>query len=245
MQLQLLSLLATIGASLTATVAQPPSGIADAAVIGVPVNSNVSPVHLGLQKRLDASLRQACFVSWRTAHPNGVDGTNGTATATAEATGTAAPTGTGAAKPPAKTPATPPPPQGATPFGLACLQAHNQIRARYGRAPFSYSIPAQQAAAWWATVPYSSRNPHNGLGFGQNVLSGAHNDGCATAMGYWFNSEIGGAINGRTIGQILERAGHLTQVLDRHSMQVGCAESVKTVCNYWPPGNFMNEVWHW
>eukprot|EP00842_Homolaphlyctis_polyrhiza_P002969 jgi/Hompol1/3673/HPOL_006676-RA len=220
--------------------------------------SDISPVHLDLQKRLVASQRQACFVSWRVAHP-----ANTTSTALPTPTGNATTATTATFSninsatvvrpsptvvrppPPPPPPRPPPPPQGATAFGIACLNLHNQIRARYGRAPFTYSVAAQNSAAWWASYPWDPNHPHNSQGFGQNVLSGAHNDGCATAMNYWFNGEISGAINGRTIGQILEQAGHLTQVLDRHSMQVGCASIAKTVCNYWPPGNFMNEVWHW
>eukprot|EP00842_Homolaphlyctis_polyrhiza_P002355 jgi/Hompol1/311/HPOL_005278-RA len=211
--------LAVLAAATASSAAAAVTGFGAAA--GFP-GIDVSPVYLGLQKRLASADRHACEASWRAAHPS------------IPASTTSAPAAT-----PTNTP-----PQGATSFGIACMQAHNQIRAQHNRPPYSYSVPAQQAAQWWANYAWDPRNPHNSQGFGQNVLSGAHNDGCAIAMSYWFNAELPNVRNGATVGQLLWVAGHLTQVLDRRSTQVGCAFGLKTVCNYWPPGNNAGDVFY-
>lgn len=108
----------------------------------------------------------------------------------------------------------------------------------------------------------------DGGGYGQNLAAGL--DASPTGIGesiseLWYNNEMGyfdpyygqPQPAGSNFGNVFESFGHFTQVVWKGTSSVGCytydcssqglanvggnVPPYLTVCNYGPPGNYMNE----
>jgi len=142
------------------------------------------------------------------------------------------------------------------------LAAHNQVRAnakptpRPALPPLTWSPEAAKVAQAWANQCHFEHNPNRGP-YGENIAAAAPpgsktdaqavQDWASEAAHYTYSS------NRCAPGQV---CGHYTQLVWRHTTQVGCATALCTknspfgaqlptwqlwVCDYSPPGNYVGQ----
>ncbi|KAI8919758.1 CAP domain-containing protein [Entophlyctis helioformis] len=113
----------------------------------------------------------------------------------------------------------------------------NAFRARYNRPPLSYSSAQQSSAQAWADNGVWAHNRS-----GQNMWSGTSRN-CKAAVDAWAD-EVKLLRNGDPISRVWRYAGHATQLLDRRTTEMGCGVGRKTVCNYYPAGNVLGDIFY-
>ena len=137
-----------------------------------------------------------------------------------------------------------PPPQSGPPISLAhdLLSAHNDVRARVGDPPLTWSASLAARAQDWANTLISSRTfghrPNNRFGENLYTITG----GAASprqVVAAWADEARGYDIRSNACAG---QCGHYTQIVWRATRQVGCAvasdvERQVWVCEYDPPGN--------
>jgi len=130
------------------------------------------------------------------------------------------------------------------------LEAHNQLRAKYGVPPLRWSSKLARYARRWSSMRrfdcvmmHSPASP-----YGENVFWGSGNDWrAADAVKSWATeaSYFDWRAQACHPGQV---CGHFTQLVWNDTEYVGCGRSecfaggVFITCSYDPPGNWKGEV---
>ncbi|KAH8419352.1 hypothetical protein KR222_006508, partial [Zaprionus bogoriensis] len=130
-------------------------------------------------------------------------------------------------------------------FEQEVLDAHNFYRARHGAPPLELNDDMSDFASEWAQYLLShnlmKHREHNDYGENIYMASGGDLEG-ANAVASWYD-EIGN-YNWRH-PSFQPSTGHFTQVIWKGSTQLGVGyarrgNTVFVVCNYDPPGNYIN-----
>ncbi|KAL2918741.1 hypothetical protein HK105_201575 [Polyrhizophydium stewartii] len=205
--------------------------LAFAATTAVSADEDRAESLVMLQKRIDVSQRNACFLSSRaSATALALGSPNGSSSISSSSTTKSAVAATSAA--PKPTQAAPAPNTGGSSFLARCVNRMNYYRSRHGRPGFRIDAALTARAQSWANSCTWSHNSR-----GQSMWSGTEQD-CVAAVDAWY-AEIRLLTPGRTymIDSIWQTVGHLTQLLDTHSTAAGCGVGCKTVCDFDPFGN--------
>lgn len=134
----------------------------------------------------------------------------------------------------------------ARPLSSDMLAAHNQVRARVGVPPLSWSSALAARARDWATFLLSNNQfyhrPNPDLGENLFEIQGGHASP-TDVLGDWASEAHEYNYHANTCRGV---CGHYTQVVWRGTKEVGCAVARQSdrevwVCNYAPPGNWIGE----
>lgn len=141
-------------------------------------------------------------------------------------------------------------------FSQTLLDAHNVYRAQVGVPSLSWSPSLATSAQQWANqlAAQDSGLRHSNTEAGENVAWGTpsayfsltdHVDAWAAEQN---NNYIPGIPYAQAEAQATGVIGHYTQIVWRNTTEVGCGVAVSAsdgeflVCQYNPPGNFINQV---
>ena len=132
------------------------------------------------------------------------------------------------------------------PLSVEMVASHNQLRARVGVPPVTWSSTLAARAQQWARFLLANERfyhrPDSSLGENLFEIQGGHatpaevvSDWGSEARGYNYRSN-----------SCRGECGHYTQVVWRGTKEVGCAVARDSgrevwVCNYAPPGNWIGE----
>ncbi|RKP04140.1 hypothetical protein CXG81DRAFT_8686 [Caulochytrium protostelioides] len=130
-------------------------------------------------------------------------------------------------------------------WAQACMEEHNRLRRKFGKADLQWSPRAASYAQIWSNILNARQTGlahSHGMfpGYGENLYSGTPS--CRDAVRAW--GAEAPLYNGEPIGTgDFEGYGHFTQAIWPDTTAVGCAISGVTItCEYYPAGNFQGEV---
>ncbi|XP_032595508.1 Golgi-associated plant pathogenesis-related protein 1 [Drosophila grimshawi] len=131
-------------------------------------------------------------------------------------------------------------------FEQEVLKAHNSYRTRHNAPPLQLNEQLSKLSTDWAKYLLAkNRMEHRqNSGYGENIYMASGGNLTGTdAVTSWYN-EIHQYNWQRPSFQ--SNTGHFTQVVWRSSTQLGVGfarrgNTIYVVCNYDPPGNFMNQ----
>ena len=124
------------------------------------------------------------------------------------------------------------------------LEFHNQVRARHGAGPLTWSPTVAASAQAWASSCNTNHGSATGANYGQNLAWGVIADEVAAAQ-LWYREyqDIQNA------GYDMTKGGHFTQMAWKTVKEMGCGKAMCPlpgwngtlgpyyVCEYNPPGN--------
>lgn len=132
------------------------------------------------------------------------------------------------------------------------LRAHNEVRAKYGEPMLSWDERLAQFAHMWAlktsALGKCEERYHSNGPFGENLFWGwSWNDNFSPrdAVLMWANEKNDFDVRSLRCSPG-KMCGHFTQVVWRNSKRVGCSRikcakgGVLMICNYDPPGNWID-----
>ncbi|KAF3342049.1 pathogenesis-related protein 1-like protein [Carex littledalei] len=129
------------------------------------------------------------------------------------------------------------------------LDSHNAARSAVSVADISWDDTVQAYAENYANQRKSDCSlVHSGGQYGENLFMGSSTSYTGVdAVNLWVNEKQYYDYNTNTCASG-ETCGHYTQVVWRHSTQLGCARvecdnnaGVFIICSYNPPGNYNGE----
>ncbi|KAK3227710.1 hypothetical protein Dsin_007572 [Dipteronia sinensis] len=140
------------------------------------------------------------------------------------------------------------PPGGGKKLAREFLNAHNRVRFEKGQPPLKWDAKLARTARRWGD---ERRNDcemrHSSSPYGENLFWGGQDHWTPTeVVESWAKEQdyYNVLSNGCDAGQM---CGHYTQIVWRSTAKIGCARQkcagggVLVICNYDPPGNYINE----
>ncbi|KAK2647656.1 hypothetical protein Ddye_015145 [Dipteronia dyeriana] len=140
------------------------------------------------------------------------------------------------------------PPGGPRKLAREFLNAHNKVRVEKGQPLLKWDAKlARTARRWGSERRNDCEMRHSSSPYGENLFWGGRDHWTPTeVVESWAKEQdyYNVLSNGCEAGQM---CGHYTQIVWRSTAKVGCARQkctgggVLVICNYDPPGNYINE----
>lgn len=136
-------------------------------------------------------------------------------------------------------------------FQIDCIKWHNYYRKLHGSPPLKHSAKLEDFArnrAIEIAVKDGTNFYHpDDLEYGENLAwNSIERVDCRIPLELWYDEW---KIYNFAKPNITSRNGHFTQVVWKDTRRIGCGQAISkgkvggtfTVCNYDPPGNYLNE----
>uniref|UniRef100_A0A1J3IEP3 Pathogenesis-related protein 1 n=2 Tax=Noccaea caerulescens TaxID=107243 RepID=A0A1J3IEP3_NOCCA len=125
------------------------------------------------------------------------------------------------------------------------VRVHNEARAAVGLGPVQWDESVAAYAQSYADQRRGDCNlVHSGGPYGENLAKSSGDLSGASAVNLWVDEKANYDYPSNTCNGV---CGHYTQVVWRNSVKLGCGKvrcdngGTIIVCNYDPPGNYVNE----